>query len=65
MKERLQALLSRKFLFALSVLISLSVLCWNGKIEAGIYSVGVVTLIGAFYTANVAQKKIVQTQEVK
>lgn len=63
MKERLQALLSRKFLFALAVLLSLNVLCWNDKIDKGVYSVGVVTLIGAYLAANVTQKKIRPTKE--
>lgn len=62
MKERLQALLSRKFLFVLAVLLSLNVLCWNQMIDKGVYSVGIVTLIGAYLAANVSQKKITKEE---
>lgn len=54
------ALLSRKFIFSLCVLTSLTVLCWFDHIDKGIYSVGVVTLIGGYLAANVAQKKVTQ-----
>jgi hypothetical protein len=50
-------LLSRKFLLAAASLVSLSVLTWFGKIADGVYATGLVATVGAYLTANVAQKK--------
>lgn len=45
----------RKFSLAILSLVSASVLVWFGKIDAGIYSVVVVTLLGAYTAGNVTQ----------
>lgn len=49
-------LASRKFILAMTAAISASVLVWIGKIDPGVYSVVMVADIGAYLTANVAQK---------
>jgi hypothetical protein len=49
-------LVSRKFLLALFSLVSASVLCWFGKIDAGVYSVALVSTVGAYIAGNVTQK---------
>ena len=45
----------RKFSLSLVSIIFTTVLCWFGKIEAGIFSVVVVAAIGAYTTGNVIQ----------
>ena len=50
-------LTSRKFILALLSLLSLSVLVWFGKIDAGVYATGLVATVGAYLTANVVQKQ--------
>jgi hypothetical protein len=52
-----QRLTSRKFLVALLALASASVLCWFKRIDAGVYATVVVGTVGAYLTANVAQKR--------
>lgn len=49
---------SRKFLLAVAVIASATVLVWFGKIGDGVYSTVLVAAIGAYLTANVAQKKV-------
>ncbi len=54
----LNKLASRKFILATLSLLSVSVLCWFGKIEAGVFATVVVATVGAYLTANVAQKQV-------
>jgi hypothetical protein len=49
-------LLSRKFLLATGSLLSVSLLCWFGKIDAGVFATCLVATVGAYLTANVTQK---------
>ena len=49
-------LTSRKFILAVLALISISVLCWFGKIGDGVFATGLVATVGAYLAANVAQK---------
>lgn len=52
----MSALLSRKFILAVLSLVSASVLCWFGRVDAGVYSVVVVSTVGAYIAGNVTQK---------
>lgn len=45
----------RKFTLSLISILITAILCWFGKIEAGIFSVVVVSAIGAYTTGNVIQ----------
>jgi hypothetical protein len=45
----------RKFSLSLVSIIFTTVLCWFGKIEPGIFSVVVVSAIGAYTAGNVIQ----------
>lgn len=56
--EYIAKLGGRKFSLVVLVFIGTAVLCWFGKINEGIYSVVTVTLIGAYITGNVLQKKL-------
>ena len=47
---------SRKFILALLTLLSATLLCYFGHIADGVYSAVVIATIGAYMTANVAQK---------
>lgn len=47
---------SRKFILALLSLLSASILCVTGYIADGVYSAVVIATVGAYMTANVAQK---------
>jgi hypothetical protein len=47
---------SRKFILALLSLLSASILCVTGHIADGVYSAVVIATVGAYMTANVAQK---------
>jgi hypothetical protein len=47
---------SRKFILALLSLLSASLLCVTGHIADGVYSTVVIATVGAYMTANVAQK---------
>lgn len=49
-------LTSRKFLLACAALVSLDVLLWFGKIDGSLYITGLLATVGAYLTANVAQK---------
>lgn len=51
---------SRKFILALLSLISATVLCVTGHIADGVYSAVVIATVGAYMTANVAQKATVK-----
>lgn len=53
MSERL---ISRKFILAVLALLALSVLCWFGRIDGGLFITGLIATVGAYLTANVAQK---------
>lgn len=53
--EYLKYLGGRKFTLAALSLISASTLTWFGKIDGGIYSVVVVSLLGAYTAGNVIQ----------
>lgn len=47
-----------KLIVALSAILSASVLVGLGLIDDGVYATIMVTTVGGFLTANVAQKKI-------
>lgn len=49
-------LTSRKFILAVLSLLSVSVLCWFKRIDAGVYATVVVATVGAYLAANVTQK---------
>ena len=49
-------LLSRKFLLAVGTLLSCTGLVYLGEIADGVYSAVVIATVGAYLTANVAQK---------
>ena len=49
-------LLSRKFILAVLSLLATSALCWFGKIADGVFATVIVATVGAYLTANVAQK---------
>lgn len=49
---------SRKFILAAAMLVSATALVWFGKIADGVYSAVVLGVIAAYFTSNVAQKKI-------
>ena len=51
---------SRKFILALLSLLSATLLCVTGHIADGVYSAVVITTVGAYMTANVAQKATVK-----
>jgi hypothetical protein len=53
MKERLT---SRKFLLAVLSLACLFVLCWFRRIDGALFVTGLTVTVGAYLTANVAQK---------
>lgn len=48
---------SRKFILALLAIASASALVWFRRIDAGVYATVLVATIGAYMTANVAQKR--------
>jgi hypothetical protein len=52
-----QELLSRKFLLALSTLLSATFLTWDGSIADGVYSAVVIATVGAYIAGNVFEKK--------
>lgn len=52
--------LSRKFLLALAVLVSATVLVWLGHIADGVYSAVVIATIGAYFAVNLTQKVTVK-----
>jgi hypothetical protein len=54
----MEKLMSRKFILAFLSMLAVSVLCWFGKIEAGVFATVVVATVGAYLTANVAQKQV-------
>lgn len=56
--ELIAKLGGRKFSLVVLVFLGTTGLCWFGKINEGIFSVVTVTLIGAYITGNVLQKKI-------
>jgi hypothetical protein len=49
-------LTSRKFILAVLALLSLAGLCWFQKIDGGQFITGLIATVGAYLTANVAQK---------
>lgn len=49
---------SRKFLLALASLGSAHWLCASGHVAEGVYSAVVIATVGAYITANVAQKMV-------
>ena len=49
---------SRKFLLALATLLSCVVLVWFERISDGVFSAVVIATVGAYLTANVAQKSV-------
>lgn len=52
-------LTSRKFILAVLALLSLSALCWLGKVDGAQYIAGLLGTVGAYLTANVTQKAVV------
>lgn len=50
-------LLSRKWLLAMTTLVTSGLLCLGGYISDGVYSAVVIATVGAYLTANVVQKK--------
>ncbi len=55
----MERLTSRKFVLAVLSLAVNAALAWFGKIDAGVYATVTVATVGAYLTANVAQKKAV------
>lgn len=51
---------SRKYRLALLSLLSATLLCAFGKIDAGVYSAVIISTVGAYLTANVVQKVTVK-----
>ncbi len=51
---------SRKFILALLSLASATGLCITGNIADGVYSAVVIATVGAYLTANVAQKATIK-----
>ena len=51
-------LISRKFILSMVVVISINLLCWYGRIDAGVYATIMVATVGAYITGNVTQKNI-------
>ena len=49
----LQRVGGQKFILAMLVVILTTVLCWFSKIDAGIYSVVIVSVVGAFVAGDV------------
>jgi hypothetical protein len=49
---------SRKFIVAILALVSDTALCWGGHIDPGVFATVMVATVGAYLTANVAQKKV-------
>lgn len=49
---------SRKFILAVVAVSSALGLIWFGKISDGVYSTIIVSTVAAYFTANVAQKKV-------
>lgn len=58
MNERLEALISRKFLLAVLSLVVCTVLVWLDEIDDGVFATVMVATVGAYLAANVAQKKV-------
>lgn len=54
---------SRKFLLSIAVVVSSTWLVAAGHIADGVYSVVVITALGAYQLVNVAQKKIEKDAE--
>jgi hypothetical protein len=54
---------SRKFILALLTLASATGLCITGHIADGVYSAVVIATVGAYMTANVAQKATAKPSE--
>lgn len=52
---------SRKFLLAALTVTSCSALVYLGKIADGVYSAVIIATVGAYLTANVAQKAAAKT----
>lgn len=46
----------RKFIVAMSILASVTVLCWTGKVDATAYAAVVIGIMGLYGAANVVQK---------
>jgi hypothetical protein len=57
MNERLQALVSRKFILSVLVLGSASVLCWFAKIDGIVWGSVAGGIVTGYYAINVIQKK--------
>lgn len=53
---------SRKFLLAVLVLISASVLVWTNHIADGVYSAVIIADIAAYLASNVTQKATVASE---
>lgn len=54
----MRALLSRKFILAVLVTLSSSVLCWFSKIDGATYAMVVGGVVAAYFGANVTQKAV-------
>ncbi len=50
---------SRKFIVVLLCGTATTVLCWFGKIDAGVYSAVTIAIVGVYIAGNVWQKKVV------
>lgn len=48
----------RKFTLSILTLLSVSILVWFGKIDAGVYSAVVIATVGAYITGNIFEKKV-------
>lgn len=49
---------SRKFIVAMSVIVSATWLVYTGHIADGVYSAVVIAVVGAYLAANVGQKAV-------
>lgn len=61
---KLDDLGGRKFILAMAALILTVALVWFGKIAEGIYSVVIVSVVGAYITGNVTQRVMSSTASV-
>ena len=56
---------SRKFILAMTAVLTSTFLVWFAKISDGVYSAVMLATLGAYLTANVMQKQVEKTAEAK
>ena len=59
MTDDSRRLTSRKFILACMALLVLAFLCWHRRIDGAQFITGMTVTVGAYMTANWAQKKAV------